>query len=337
MKKKSKKVAVGISGGVDSSVSLALLKERGYSPIGIFMKFWGKENNCCGNESERRARQICDQLDVPFYTLDARSEFKKEVVDYFLDSYKKGNTPNPCVVCNKKIKFKLLFEKINEFGGELIATGHYVNKKDGTLLRPKDRQKDQTYFLWDLPKEYIENSLFPLGKLTKKEVRKKARKLNLSTANVSESQEVCFVKKGLINFLDKHIDLEPGPIVNKNGKKLGRHKGLPIYTIGQRKGIGLSGGPYYVLKKNIDKNELIVTKNNKDLKASDVFFENQNFFEKFEYPLEVKAKIRYNALLREGVLKEDYFRFNEAQRAIASGQSIVFYKDDKLLGGGIIK
>ncbi len=332
-----KKVAVGVSGGVDSSLTISLLKKKGFSPIGVFMKFWGDENHCCGMESERRARKTCDDLEVPFYVLDVRDEFKKKVVDYFLKSYGRGETPNPCVVCNRDIKFKMLFEKVKNFGGSLVATGHYAKVEDGQLFIPKDEKKDQTYFLWSLQKEVLKNSLFPLGDLTKKEVRKAAKKIKLPAAEISDSQEVCFVEDALADFLERHINFEPGDIESKEGKKLGAHKGLPVYTLGQRRGIGLSGGPFYVLGKDTKRNVLIVTKNEEDLMEKEVSFRDANFFEKTDFPVEVKAKIRYNAPKRKGVLKgKQEFFFNENQRAIASGQSIVFYKNNRLLGGGVI-
>ncbi len=335
--KKDKKVAVGVSGGVDSSLSLTLLKERGFSPIGVFMKFWGEENHCCGMESERRARKTCDRLNIPFYVLDVREEFKSQVVDYFLKSYARGETPNPCVVCNRDIKFRMLFEKIKEFGGSLVSTGHYARKKNGKLFIPKDKEKGQTYFLWSLKKQDLENIIFPLGDLKKSEVRKKAKRLNLPAASVSDSQEVCFVKGELSDFLSEHIDFEAGEIVSQSGEVLGTHNGLPIYTIGQRRGIGLSGGPFYVLDKDPKNNRLIVTKSNDDLMEKEVSFREENFFEDIEFPLEVKAKIRYNASKEVGVLKnKKKFVFEEKQRAIASGQSIVFYKNGRLIGGGII-
>ncbi len=333
----NRKITVGVSGGVDSSVALTLLKEKGFSPIGIFMKFWGDENHCCGANSERRARKTCNDLDVPFYVLDVKEEFKKEVVDYFLQSYQRGETPNPCIACNREIKFKTLFRKVKEFEGFSLATGHYAQIKNGLITTPKDKEKDQTYFLWNLKKEMLDNIVFPLGNLEKNEVRKIASKMEMPAADVPESQEVCFVKDDLSDFLKEYIDLIPGDIEDKYGRKLGMHIGLPVYTIGQRKGIGLSGGPFYVLEKDVERNVLIVTKDNKDLLEKKVKFKEENFFKEISYPLEVKAKIRYNAPKKEGVLKnKNEFEFNNSQRAIAKGQSIVFYKNSTLLGGGII-
>ena len=334
---KNKKVAVGVSGGVDSSVALKILKEKGYSPVGFFMKFWGDENHCCGMDSERRARKTCNDLGVPFYVLDVRDQFKKEVVDYFLRSYQSGETPNPCVACNREIKFKTLFKKIKEFEGTKVATGHYAQIEDGFITTPKDRKKDQTYFMWSLKKELLDNIIFPLGNLEKQEVRKLAARVDMPAAEVSDSQEVCFVEDGLSDFLKDYIDLIPGDIEDKYGKKLGTHIGLPVYTIGQRKGIGLSGGPFYVLKKDPERNVLVVTKDNDDLLERKVSFRQENFFKDLKFPLEVEAKIRYNAARKKGILKDDNrFEFEEAQRAIAPGQSIVFYKGDKLLGGAVI-
>ena len=195
----NKKIAVGVSGGVDSSVALTLLKKKGFSPIGIFMKFWGEKNHCCGISSERRARKTCNNLNIPFYVLDVRDEFKKQVVDYFLKSYERGETPNPCIVCNRDIKFKILFEKIKQFGGSKVATGHYAINENNNLFIPKDDHKDQTYFLWSLKKNDLENIIFPLGDLEKSSVRKLAKKNSLPAATISDSQEVCFVKNNL-NF-----------------------------------------------------------------------------------------------------------------------------------------
>ena len=334
---KNKKVAVGVSGGVDSSVALKLLKSSGYEPVGFFMKFWGEENFCCGMDSERRARKTCQKLNIPFYVLDVRDEFKSQVVDYFLRSYRMGETPNPCVACNREIKFKTLFRKIREFEGTKVATGHYAQIEDGFITTPKDRKKDQTYFMWSLKKELLDNIIFPLGNLEKQEVRKLAARVDMPAAEVSDSQEVCFVEDGLSDFLKDYIDLIPGDIEDKYGKKLGTHIGLPVYTIGQRKGIGLSGGPFYVLKKDPERNVLVVTKDNDDLLERKVSFRQENFFKDLKFPLEVEAKIRYNAARKKGILKDDNrFEFEEAQRAIAPGQSIVFYKGDKLLGGAVI-
>ncbi len=335
-KRNNRKVVVGISGGVDSSVSLAILKERGFSPVGVFLKFWGKDNSCCGSEAERRARKVCDLMDVPFYTMDVRREFKERVVDYFLESYERGETPNPCVVCNPEIKFKTLFDKLKALDGRFVATGHYVKVKDQKMLEAEDKKKDQSYFLWNLKKRDLKRVVFPLGELTKKEVRKKAKKLNLPTSEISESQEACFIGGGLESFLDGCIDLIPGPIEDVNGNQLGEHIGLPLYTKGQRKRIGLSGGPFYVLEKDEERNVLTVTEDRSDLEERRVIFRNPNFFEKVTDSKKLKAKIRYNSPAKEGVLKDNEFIFSEPRLAITPGQSIVFYDGDKLIGGGII-
>jgi len=338
IKKKNRKVAVGVSGGVDSSVALALLKERGYSPVSIFMSFWGDKNNCCGSEAERRARKVSDILSVPFYKIDVGERFKKEVVNYFLDSYQKGETPNPCVVCNKRIKFKVLFDEIKALGGSYIATGHYGVVKDGRIFLSEDKKKDQTYFLWKLKKRDLRRIIFPLGDYKKEEIRKIAKKRGLPTASVSDSQEVCFIENGLSDFLRERIKLIPGDIENMEGEKIGCHEGLPIYTIGQRKGIGLSGGPFYVFDKDEDRNVLTVTNNSEDLLRKKVCFSDENYFTDISYPLEVKAKIRYNAAPGKGVIKKKgIFEFSNPQKAITPGQSIVFYKKDMLLGGGVIE
>jgi len=337
MNRKNKKVVVGVSGGVDSSVALTLLKEKGFSPIALFINFQEENNRCCGSEARRRAGETCQELNIPFYEINAEERFKERVIEYFLDSYKEGKTPNPCVVCNKQVKFKVLFDKLKDFNASYIATGHYARIDEGKIFVAEDEKKDQSYFLWDLSKEVLRKMIFPLGKLTKTEVRKRAREFDLPTAETAESQEVCFVESDLESFLRGRISLVPGDIKDKTGKKLGTHVGLPVYTIGQRRGIGLSGGPYYVLRKDTDRNVLVVTKDRKDLEERRVSFERANFFEKPDLPLPVEAKIRYNAPKGKGILKEDLFLFDEPRRAITPGQSIVFYKGEKLLGGAVIK
>lgn len=336
-KTNSKKAIVGLSGGVDSSTAAGLLVEEGWDVAGVFLEFWGDKNHCCGEKAERRARKICDQLDLPFYKVDVRKEFKKEVVNYFLEGYKKGTTPNPCVVCNRRIKFEVLFNKMQELEADWIATGHYAIAEGQQIYAAQDKMKDQTYFLWNLKDNQLANALFPIGRLTKSQVRERASQMELPTSSLEESQEVCFVEDKLKGFLDKHLDLQPGPIVNKEGQKLGSHQGLPVYTLGQRKGIGLSGGPYYVLEKNLEDNELVVTKEDEDLLQKEVSFKESNFFGNISFPLEVEAKIRYNADRKPGKLTKKHFEFDQAQRAIAPGQSIVFYLGERLLGGGIIK
>jgi tRNA-specific 2-thiouridylase len=332
--KAKKNVIVGVSGGVDSSVTLFLLKKMGYLPIGVFIKF-------SELSSSEKAEEVCNFLKVPFHIIDVQEEFKKKVISAFLDDYEKGITPNPCVVCNREVKFKTLFENLSKFGGHYVATGHYVRIKEKEnagfeILKGVDSRKDQSYFLWDIKKEWLGQIIFPLGHFEKKDVRKIALKNNLPTAKQKESQEVCFIDGDISSFLGKYLKATPGNIVEGDRTLIGQHKGLFNYTIGQRKRIGLSGGPYYVLSKNIKKNELVVTKDKKDLFSKELFFKDANFFKKISFPFEAEVKIRYNTKQVEGVVYEDKVVFTSPQKSVTAGQSVVFYKKDKLLGGAVI-
>lgn len=367
-KNKKEKVIVAMSGGIDSSVAAALLKEEGYDVIGIFMKFWSEsgkdkpfgaaqgwpENSCCTLESEKRARAVAKILKIPFYVFNFEKEFKKKVVDYFLADFSSGNTPNPCVVCNKEIKFGLLMEKALALGADYIATGHYAqkreqktkNKKQKTyqLLRGKDKEKDQSYFLWQLSQEQLKHVLFPVGDYTKAETRKLAKKFRLPVLTIPESQEICFVPDGINNFLQRNLKQKVGKIVDEKGKILGTHKGLAFYTIGQRKGIGLAGGPYYVEGKDQKNNLLIVNKNQKGLFKKELVMKNVNWIsgKNLKMPLRINTKIRYRNTPAEAVISyNEKFRvhsvkFKVPQKAITPGQSAVFYKEEELIGGGII-
>jgi len=348
-----------MSGGIDSSVAAALLKKEGFDVIGVFMKFWAEkdknglacvQNRCCTPESEKRARAVADKLSIPFYVFNFKKEFKKKVVDYFLKNYKLGLTPNPCVVCNKEIKFKLLWKKITALEADYIATGHYAriqktkNKKQKTeckLLKGIDKEKDQSYFLWQLDQKILKKILFPVGNYTKSEVRKLAKKFKLPVLDISESQEVCFIQTTINDFLKKHLKSKPGKIVDQKGKIIGKHLGLHFYTIGQRKGIKLPSGPFYVLDKDIKRNLLVVTKNEKDLYKKELFVKNINWIFDVKFPLKVMAKIRYRHKPGSAIIsrqKNDEIKvvFSKSQRAITPGQSVVFYQDQELLGGGII-
>lgn len=347
-----------MSGGIDSSVAAVLLKKAGYDTTGVFMKFWRepgiqKWNRCCSPDAERRAKRIAALLGIPFYVLDFEKEFKKRIVDYFLKGNKKGLTPNPCVVCNKEIKFGLLLEKALKLGADYIATGHYArlqreirNSKSETLklLRAKDKEKDQSYFLWQLSQKELKKVLFPLGNLTKKEVISLAKKLKLPVLDIPQSQEICFIQTTINDFLKRNLEQKPGKIINTRGEIIGQHQGLAFYTIGQRKGIGLAGGPYFVLKKDLKKNALIVTKNEKDLLKKELIAERVNWLSGKcpKLPFKVKARIRYRqettpATISKIQASSYKLLFNKPQRAITPGQSVVFYKGEELLGGGIIK
>ena len=379
-----KKVVVAMSGGLDSSVAAALLKRAGFDVVGVFMKFWkpqinadsnadlrGFENRCCTLEAERRARKLAKILKIPFYVLNFEKEFKKRIVDYFLEEHKKGRTPNPCVVCNREIKFGLLLEKALKLDADYIATGHYARLRNTkkyettktfsyirnkfvfrSLLRAKDKEKDQSYFLWMLNQKQLKRILFPIGDYKREEVEKLAKKFKLPVLKARKSVEICFIQTTINDFLARHLKQKPGKIVDTQGKVIGEHEGLWFYTIGQRKGIGLPGGPYWVLDKDLKKNILIVTKNEKDLYKKELICKNVNWIHpvkchelaissKTKLFNRVKAKIRYRHQLASATitrLKSKVYglKFKVAQRAITPGQSVVFYKGEELLGGGII-
>lgn len=361
MKKTSsenKKVIVAMSGGIDSSVAAALLKEAGscselaegscpepcrrVDVIGVFMKLDKLKSS---SENERRAKAVAKKLGVSFRVLDFRKEFKEKVIKYFIKEYKKGRTPNPCVACNKEIKFKLLFKKISIFKADYIATGHYARIKEGRLLKGRDKNKDQSYFLWQLTPKLLDKVLFPVGGYTKTEVKRLGKSFDLFLKDISESQEICFIQTTINDFLKKHLKAKPGGIIDNKGKIIGRHQGLHFYTIGQRRGIELTGGPFYVLDKDIKRNLLIVTKNEKDLCKKELIAKNVNWISPSPLAkgegLKIKGKIRYRheaapatlVSYKGGKIK---VKFLSPQRAITPGQSVVFYKGEELLGGGII-
>ena len=364
--KRRKKIIVAMSGGVDSSVAAALLKRAGFNLIGVFMKFWRdagfSENRCCSSEAEKRARKVAKILKIPFYVFNFEKEFKKKIVDYFLKEHKKGKTPNPCVVCNKEIKFGLFLEKALALDADFVATGHYARKQkienrkqkiEYKLMKARDKNKDQSYFLWMLNQKQLKRILFPIGDYTRSEVEKLAKKFRLPVLSAKKSVEICFISSTINDFLKKNLKEKPGRIIDKKGKALGKHQGLWFYTIGQRKGMKLPSGPYYVTAKDFRKNILIVSKNEKDLAKKELTAQNVNWI----HPVKcrgaaisrdpklfnrVKAKIRYR---HEAVpatiyhLKSNIYRliFDKPQRAITPGQSVVFYKGDELLGGGTIE
>lgn len=341
----NKKVVVAMSGGVDSSVAAALLFKQGFDVVGVHLKFWtqdGKENRCCSSESENRARSVAKKLGIPFYIFNFEKEFKKKVVDYFLKEMKASRTPNPCVVCNKEIKFGLLLQKALSLKADFIATGHYARLKRVSsrivLLKGKDKDKDQSYFLWQLNQKQLKRILFPVGGYTKREVRKLAKEFELPVAETPESMEICFVPAGIDSFIKKYLKTKPGEIIDTQGKVVGRHSGLACYTIGQRKGIKLPSGPYFVLNKN--KGRLIVTKNKKHLFKKEVIFKNSNWIsgKAPKFPTKVAAKIRYGQKAMPAIIKgKNSAIFLKPQLAVTPGQSIVFYwPSGELLGGAVL-
>lgn len=330
-----------MSGGVDSSVAAALVKESGAETVGVFMRIYP---DSLGG-SEKRAQKIAQVLNIPFFVLDLRKEFKEKIINYFLKEYKRGETPNPCVLCNKEIKFGLLLKQVKKMKAEFLATGHYARVQAQKLLKAKDKEKDQTYFLWQLEQKKLKHILFPVGGYTKKQVRNLAKEFKLPVLDIPESQEVCFIKNTCNDFLLKHLKKNPGDIINTKGKVIGQHNGLWFYTIGQRKGINISGKkPLYVLEKNIKKNILIVTKSKKDLESKELIVKDINwiFGKAPKLPLDIMAKVRYRTcssrakIIKDAKTKKYKVVFDKSQRAITSGQSIVFYKGGELLGGGII-
>ena len=345
---KNKKVIVAMSGGVDSSVAAVLLKKQDYQVEGVFMRLGIAEDN----ESERNARAVAKKLKIKFRVVDLSMEFKRKIINYFISEYEKGRTPNPCVECNKEIKFGILIDKVLDDRNSFIATGHYVSCsetrfRNRKLLKAKDKNKDQSYFLYNLNQKILKRCLFPLGNYTKDEVRKIAKKYKFEIQNQKESQEICFIQdKYYGDFLQKHLKLKFGDIVDVDNNILGSHKGLPLYTIGQRRDIRIGGtGPYYVIGLNRRKNQLIVSdnKNDKKLYSRELIAKKVNWISGSvpKFPLKVKAKTRYR--MDEQSAKIDRIKnkyiitFSRSQRAVMSGQSIVFYKGNEILGGGIIK
>lgn len=354
-----KVVIVAMSGGVDSSVAASLLKKNGYEVRGVFLDFWKddcslEENKCCNSDSKKRAKKVAKILNIPFHVFDFKKEFKSYVVDYFIKQYECGFTPNPCIECNKKIKFGFLFDKIKALNCEYLATGHYVKvlktKNAYSIYKAKDNKKDQSYFLYNLNQKKLKSLLFPLGDYTKEEVRKLAKEFGLPTAKTKESQDVCFVENNnLEKFLKKYINIKPGLILNAEGKKIGKHNGLPFYTIGQRKGIKIGGGkPYYVTKIDIKNNILIVTNSPKDknlltskFKVQNVSWVSKRCVDKIN---EVDVLVRYRqspvkALIEKCDRRNNtcFINLKKPQKAVTPGQSAVFYKGNKLLGGGTIE
>ncbi|MEK9153733.1 MAG: tRNA 2-thiouridine(34) synthase MnmA [Patescibacteria group bacterium] len=359
---KSKKVVVGLSGGVDSAVAATLLKEQGYEVIGVFMKFWqapsdSKQNSgwnrCCSFEAQQRAREVARVLGIRFYVVNLERQFKKEIVDYFLTESAAGRTPNPCVVCNKKIKFGLLIEKAMALGADYVATGHYAKKRKTKneklkILKAEDENKDQTYFLWQLNQKQLAKILLPIGEIASKtKVRELAKKFNLPVSGTKESQEVCFIQNTTEEFLRKYLKQKPGvvyPGVRPRGAGIGQHNGLWFYTIGQRKGIGLSGGPWFVVDKDIKKNALIVSQDENDLLSKELTAQKVNWLSGGEPAnlQNMQAKIRYGAkpaqikTMRKIGPNKYKIIFTQPQRAITPGQSVALYKGQELLGGGVI-
>ena len=352
------RVVVGMSGGVDSSAAAALLVEQGYEVVGITLKLWPQdcvnraEDKCCGPQAVTDARAVSHQLDIPYYLVDDASEFQQQVIQYFADEYRAGRTPNPCVMCNEKLKFGTLLSRARKLGAELVATGHFARvERDPVtgrhlLKRGRDPRKDQSYFLFSLRQEQLARVVFPLGELTKQDTRAVARDCQLKTADKEESMEICFVPDNdygkflqQANLVQKH----QGDIVDVHGHVLGRHDGIEFYTIGQRKGLGLSSPrPLYVIELDPARNRVVV--GDETMLDKDTFTIERCNWIAWETPpatIEVTAKIRYNhpgtaATITPTEQGGAQVKLHIPQRAITPGQACVLYQDDLVVGGGWI-
>ena len=361
-----------MSGGVDSSATAALLIEQGYDVIGITLKLWPQdcvnraEDKCCGPQAVTDARSVCDKLDIPYYLIDEAAEFQKHVIQYFADEYKAGRTPNPCVMCNQNLKFGRLIDRADQLGADFIATGHFARiEKVGVqasacsgdtlkrelqprylLKRGRDLRKDQSYFLFSLRQNQLARAIFPLGEKTKSDTREVARHCNLKTADKEESMEICFVPDNNYGgFLQQAnlVQKKRGDIVDLHGHVLGQHDGIAFYTIGQRKGLGITTAkPVYVVELDAENNRVVVG-DDAALDRDEFVADRCNWhpFDQLTEPIEVTAKIRYNhpgtsATISPLENNRVKVKLHSAQRAITPGQAAVFYQDDLVVGGGWI-
>lgn len=354
---KNIKVVVGMSGGVDSSVSALLLKQQGYDVIGVFMKNWDEKDDegyCTAAEDYEDVRRVCEQIDIPYYTVNFVKEYWDRVFTYFLDEYKKGRTPNPDVMCNNEIKFKAFLDFALKVGADFMATGHYARVgKDNSqyqLLRGNDPNKDQTYFLCTLGQHQLSKTIFPIGDMPKDRVRQIARDAGLKTASKKDSTGICFIgERNFKEFLSNYLPAMPGEIRTLKGEKVGKHDGLMYYTIGQRKGLGIggigTGEPWFVAEKDLKNNILFVVQGDSSrelysvgLEASDIHWVNGNAPGSV---FKCTAKFRYRQP-DQGVtvyMKDNnscIIKFDDLQRAITPGQAVVFYDSEICLGGGTI-
>ena len=354
------KVVVGMSGGVDSSVAAYLLKEQGYDVIGVTMQIWQKEDpaeiadngGCCGLSAVDDARRVAFKIDIPYYVMNFRDDFKKYVIDYFVDEYSKGHTPNPCIACNRYVKWESLLRRSKEIGADYIATGHYarIDKHPVTgryaIKLSATAQKDQTYALYNLTQDQLSKTLMPVGEYTKDQIRAMADEIGLLVAHKPDSQDICFVSDGdYASYIEENSDakITPGNFVLSDGTVVGKHKGIIHYTVGQRKGLGLSlGHPVFVLEIRPETNEVVVGSNEESMSRY-VRADQVNFMtvEDLTEPKRVWAKIRYNhrgawCTVEKTGEDEILCTFEEPQRAITPGQAVVLYDGEYVLGGGTI-
>lgn len=346
-----KKVFVGMSGGVDSSVTAALLIEQGYDVTGVYMKNWTQDIPgfvCPWKDDYQDAKRVAVRLGIDLKVFDFEEQYRDKVVNYMIDEYKSGRTPNPDIMCNQEIKFKLFLEAALEQGADMIATGHYAKVVHGevsSLRVAKNISKDQTYFLYRVDEEALSKTLFPIGDFeTKDQVRARAAEFNLPTANKKDSQGICFVGKvGIKEFLRQYVETTPGVIVDSYGQEIGQHDGAIFYTIGQRHGLNVGGGlPYYVTHKDMKTNTVYVTTDLQDkaLWAKQVILRDAHWINEQPSDQVYEVRLRYRGPLIQATISHDHastiITLQDEQRAIAAGQSVVVYDNDRVLGGGII-
>jgi tRNA-uridine 2-sulfurtransferase len=355
--KNKKTVFVGVSGGVDSSVAAALLKEQGYSVVGVFIRTWQPDwIECTWRDERRDAMRVCAHLNIPFVELDLEYEYKTGVAEYMIREYQAGRTPNPDVMCNREVKFGGFLRWALDHGADYVATGHYAQRKELSsgvieLSRGNDTQKDQSYFIWTLEQEQLRHILFPVGDIPKSRVRKLAQKFQLPTAVKKDSQGICFIGEiDMKDFLRHYIEEIPGDVCNEKGERIGKHNGVLFYTIGERHGFvinkkGTDDKPYYVTKKDIQKNILYVTQDIESLSSPLMYnlssvVDNQNSLKKGEV---IDVQIRYRGEVKRAEIlsvdknqKTACIKLLETDPSVAPGQSVVFYRENVCLGGGIV-